>query len=140
MSKSTKKLLDLEKEFTDDAVDEVKSIQNQTLGVSGRPTVAQRKMQVSYDPEEPLEKADSGFLDGYARLIKDTNTNLQAVFESIIPMNVDVMAHRSLSDNAMKDNNERLHMITNQFGMSAKSIKTEKKARKHKRIDNQVNW
>ena len=42
MSKSTKKLLDLEKEFTDDAVDEVKSIQNQTLGVAGRPTVAQR--------------------------------------------------------------------------------------------------
>ena len=127
MSKSTKKLLDLEKEFTDDAVDEVKSIQNQTLGVAGRPTVAQRKMQVSYDPEEPLEKADSGFLSGYTRLIKETNSNMQAVYDSIIPMSVDVMAHRSLSDSVTKDNNSRLHMITNQFGVNARFIKTEKK-------------
>ena len=137
---SSKKLSDLEKEFTDDALDESNSIQNQTLGVSGRPTIAQRKMQVSYDPEEPIQKADSGFLDGYTRLIKETNSNMQAVYESIIPMSVDVMSHRSLSDSVTKDNNSRLHMITNQFGVNARSMKTEKKAKKHRRIDNQVNW
>ncbi len=137
---SAKKLRDLESEFQDDAVTETKSIQNQTLGVSGRPTPAQRKMQVVYDPEEPIIKPTSDFVDGYSRLVADTNTNMQALYESILPMNVTVMSHRSLGDTAINTNNENMNMISNQFGMSIRSQKTEKKAKKFRRIDSQVNW
>lgn len=138
MSKS-KKIHDLENEFTDEK-EQVESVQNQTLGVSGRPTTKQKRMQLMYDQEEPLFPAESGFLDGYMRLIKETNKNTQAIYDNIIPMDVNVMSHKSLSDNAIKDNNDRLHMISNQFGLAGRSLKTEKKAKKHKRLDNQVNW
>ena len=134
------KLDALEKEFEHDAKEEMSSIQNQTLGVSGRPTTKQRRMQVMYDPEESDVPHESEFVAGYARLIKDTNANTQALFDSIIPMDASVMAHRTLSITATDDNNDRLHMISNQFGLAAKSLKTEKKAKKHRKIDMQVNW
>ena len=134
------KLDALEKEFGDDTKQEIMSIQNQTLGVSGRPTTKQRRMQVMYDPEEPDVPHESNFLDGYTRLIKDTTANQQALFDSIIPMDASVMAHKTLSITATDNNNDRLHMIANQFGLSAKSLKTEKKAKKHRKIDMQSNW
>ena len=134
------KLDALEKEFGDDTKQEIMSIQNQTLGVSGRPTTKQRRMQVMYDPEEPDVPHESNFLDGYTRLIKDTTANQQALFDSIIPMDASVMAHKTLSITATDDNNDRLHMIANQFGLSVKSLKTEKKAKKHRKIDMQSNW
>ena len=93
-----------------------------------------------YDPEEPDVPHESNFLDGYTRLIKDTTANQQALFDSIIPMDASVMAHKTLSITATDNNNDRLHMIANQFGLSAKSLKTEKKAKKHRKIDMQSNW
>ncbi len=134
------KLDDLEREFGNDQKEEITSIQNQTLGVSGRPTKEQRRMQVMYDPEEDVVPHESEFVSGYMKLIRDTDANTQALFDSIIPMDANVMAHRSLSVGATDNNNERLHMISNQFGLSARSLKTEKKAKKHRKIDMQVNW
>ena len=55
-------------------------------------------------------------------------------------MDTNVMAHKTLRITATDDNDDRLHMISNHFGLSAISAKTEKTAEKHPKVDMQVNW
>ena len=128
----------LTKEF-EEAKSVTSVIQNQSLGVAATPTKEQEFMQKTFDPESTAMLSQSGFYDGYARLIKQTDTNRQAMLDAVAPMQVDVMSHR-LGQNAMDDNNRRLHMINSQFGLVARSTKTEKKAKKFRRIDAQMSW
>ena len=135
----SKRLEDLANEFFQEGKEQTSVIQNELLGCPPKPTKEQKFMQKTYDPETNDMQPSSGFYEGYERLVKQTDTNKQTMLDAVAPMKLDVMSHR-LGQHAMDDANQRLHMINSQFGLVARSTKTEKKAKKFRRIDAQMSW
>jgi hypothetical protein len=135
---SSEKLQALENELRTDTMQAKEQQNNQAATGQGGQygTDGQRRMQMKYDPQDMTYQLYGNHIGDFSSMLKQMTTDTQGATDA---MQLSTLASKS-EIVRLEDENEQWAMITAQFGLTSRSDKVLKLARKTSKLDSGLGW